>query len=210
MVDTAGEILNAFHHRFQRRHQFRRHFFEQPSVKRIRTARGNTLAGGFHHAPGMCDQHGSRFHQHVPRLDNGQIGLGLCPAMVNRMQQLWIEPSDSGQHLRIPIITLFVAVPDHPQLAWIPDQNLVAQFFKNTADPPRVRPGLHDHPTSLQFLEVPPDRFGRVRDSRPPQDLPLSIQHANVVILVSHIHPNRDTFAHDRSPFIAPLSAFLI
>jgi hypothetical protein len=55
-----------------------------------------------------------------------------------------------------------------------------------------------------------PNRFGRVRDGRSPQNLPLRIQPANNVFLVSHIQPNCDTSIHDRSPFIAPLSAFLI
>ncbi len=117
------------------------------------------------------------------------------------MEQLPIKTGNTGQHLGIAHIILLRVVPNHPQFPRMAHQDLVAQFLQNPAHPTGVRTRLQSNQTGLHLgKELVNPRSGIAHLGALPHGA-RSIQYANRVNFVSHIHSNCVTYLHDRFPF---------
>ena len=73
--------------------------------------------------------------------------------MLHRMQQLGIDPRQTGQGLRIQAIVFFAALPNQLHLAGIGHDHLVPQLAQQATDPGRMRPDFQRHPAARHGAE---------------------------------------------------------
>ena len=83
----------------------------------------------------------------VASADQGEGLLLLDGPVCNGPKNLRIQPGVPGQLLGIYLIAFAVAMRDGPQLADFRHDQFMAKFLKLLADPDRVRPRLHRHPS---------------------------------------------------------------
>ena len=83
----------------------------------------------------MIDEERTRPHERIAGPELGEIGPGLGPAVVDRLEQRGIQPPQAGQGLGIHPITLAVAAIDESQLARVGHQHLVPEAPEQPAHP---------------------------------------------------------------------------
>ena len=78
----------------------------------------------------VVDQLGARADQRIPRVDQRQVSLGLCAAVLHWVEKLGVGPGKTGQLLGIKLIGLTLFAVDQPRLARIGYEYLVTALFE--------------------------------------------------------------------------------
>src|SRR3712207_2539602 len=92
------------------------------------------------------------------------MGLRGFASMLERREQLRVQPRQAGEVLGVETVRLAPLTVDEPQLPWVGLQHLVAQTLKQSADLWGVGAGLDGYPHPLSFREVPFERRGACAD----------------------------------------------
>jgi hypothetical protein len=93
----------------------------------------------------VIDQFGATLDQLVATSEQGPIGLSRPPAVLDRMQQLGIDPGQASQSLRIKLVVLVPAAVDQTDVPGIGRDRLVPELLHQALDPRRVSPDLDHH-----------------------------------------------------------------
>jgi hypothetical protein len=138
----------------------------------------------------VIDEERARPDQRIAGPQLGEIGLGLGPAVVDRLEQRGIKPPESGQGLGIHPITLAVAAIDESQLARVGHQHLVPEALEQAAHPGGVGADLEDDPTTGHRGDLALERRGRGAEPRRGADLSSGIEGAELGVAVAEIEAN--------------------
>jgi hypothetical protein len=110
--------------------------------------------------PIALGQSAGRVHQRLPRSHQSgscpnhcQIRLCLRAAMLHRTQQLWIDPGQPRQGLRVQTIVFLPALPDQPHAACMCHDHFVPQPAQHSAHPRRMHPRLQRDPAARHASE---------------------------------------------------------
>ena len=102
---------------------------------RVRVAKHSPEAPGtatyrFRHASSAIHELGSDLHHRVSRAQHGQIGLRLFAAVVDGVEQLLVNTSQSCQSPGVHLVILTVTVVDDAELACIGDDDVVTVLLQ--------------------------------------------------------------------------------
>jgi hypothetical protein len=138
--------------------------------------------------------------------------------MLHWTQQPRVNPSQSGQGLRVQPIVFLTALSDQPHFAGIRHDHLMPQLTQQSANPRRMRPGFQGDATARHLSEDFPQCFRIGTHALLPLDLAGFVQHAIPAVAISQIEsddqcglrniPARPcrygaNLLHCRSPFIS-------
>jgi hypothetical protein len=110
----------------------------------------------------VIDQPRARTYQSVPRSQDGHVGLRLLSSWLDWRQQLWIQPGQTSQILRVDSIVLSSILVDQAQSPRIGQDDLVPQFLQQTTYPRRMGAHLERDAQRRPFGKSPAQR-GRTR-----------------------------------------------
>jgi hypothetical protein len=175
-ADLVGEGGDELEQRPERTAEFERHAGGGGGREGRGRARRQPCAPSFHRAAPVSDEAGARAHQRIAGPQLGEIGLGLDPAVADRLEQRRVEPPEPSQGLGIDPITLAVTAIDPPELARIGDQHLVPEALEQATDPGRVGADLEDDPSAGQRGAMTLERRGRGAEPLRGADLPSAIE----------------------------------
>jgi hypothetical protein len=136
---------------------------------------------------GRVDQSRACPHQAGARSNHHEIRLRLHAAMLHRIQQLWIDPRQPRQRLRIQPIVFLAALSDQPHLARIGHDHFMSQLAEQATDPGRMRPDFQCDPTARHGGEDFLQRFCTRTDSLFQLYLACFIDDAVPAVAISQI-----------------------
>ena len=116
--------------------------------KILRRAGREATSECLNHAPYRVNELRANTNQTIPGLQQCQIGLRLCTAMSDRVQQSDIHPRQTRKRACINAVVLIVIAVDQPDSPRIRHDDFVSEFAQQSADPRRVGSDLNYNPTT--------------------------------------------------------------
>ena len=83
----------------------------------------------------MVDQLSTATNQCITGVDQGQMSLGFLTSMLYGIEQLGIDPGQTGQLLGVELVGLALVAVDQPDLARVGHEHLVTAPFEQPAHP---------------------------------------------------------------------------
>src|SRR5574338_582556 len=157
----------------------------------LRGATRQAVPHGLHRAPHVIDEACPLADELIARPQNGEVLLGLGPAVLDRVEERGIRAPLPGQELGVEPVVAPAPPLRAVHRAWIRYEHLVPESREQTREPRRMRAHLQHHAAASETRKASRDRRLRGGNGLPAHDDARGVHAAQVALSIAEIQSDR-------------------